>query len=122
MRSSKLTDEELLELAKLCDEDSDEEMWDIAYYQETFNIQNGEFKILITHLYSHYTKWSISPVKMEEFCKLLRIEKKTEEAVYMNRELCTIDISKVIGEYVREQKKNEKEERLRKISGIKPKA
>lgn len=122
MQSYKPTDEELVELAKLCDENSDEDTWDINYYQQTFSIVDGDFRLLATHLYSHYKKWSLGAVNFEEFFNLLKLQKKVRGEVFINREVCTIDILKVIGEYVQEQKKIKKEERLRKISGTKSKA
>ncbi len=118
MESSKLTDEELIEIAKNNSFEDTEEVWDLKYYQQSFNIVSGKYKIRIEHLYHHYHSWSANPVEILEFKKILNAD---NDCIYVDQNLCNFSIIKVVGDYVKEQKRIQKEERLRKVSSIKSK-
>jgi hypothetical protein len=121
MVSYKLTDEELIEIASSDSISDDEEVWDIRYYQQTFNIVDGNYKMEIDHIYHHYSNWSSNPVSIKQFVELLNLEKKTT-GLYINQHMCNFSIVNIVGDYVKKEKDAVKKERLRKISGIKPKA
>lgn len=116
-----LTDKELIDLANAYETDEDYEVWDLRYYQQTFLIVSGNYKLSTSHLYYHYKNWSNNPVGVEQFLEILSIEKKSKNDLYIDKNLININITKLIGEYVTEQKKEEKEKRFRKISSIKSK-
>lgn len=121
MESSKLTDEELVELAKLDQEDVDDDRLDVKYYQESHIIRDGDDYIFTKHLYDHYKKWSSDPINLSIFVDMLQLNKKDSIGLYIDRKLCNINLDKILGEYVKEERKRQKEERLRQISSIKPK-
>lgn len=121
MGSSKLTDEQLISLANECSNEEDFEAWDLRYYQESFNLNSGKYKIATDHLYYHYSNWSINPVDIDQFVDIINIDKKNKKDLYIDKNGTNINITKLIGEYVEEQKKIKKEERFRKISSIKSK-
>jgi hypothetical protein len=121
MESFKLTDEELIELAKNCNNNEDEEVWDVRYYQETFNITSGTFKLSIDIVYYHYKNWSVNPVSIEQFFELLKLEKKNFNYIHIDRKITNLNITKLIGDHVKVKKKSEKEERFRKISSVESK-
>lgn len=121
MESSKLTDEELIKLANEITEEEEQEVWDLRYYQQNFNIISGTYKITTQHLYNHYTNWSIDPVNFNEFVDIINIDKKSTTDLYIDKSAINLNITRLIGEYVAKQKKEKKEERFRKISSIKSK-
>jgi len=118
----KLTDEELIELAK--QEEIDQEYYDnsfdIGYYQESHMIADGKHKVFNSILYHHYKSWSVSPVSLELFYSMLKLNRKTFTAIFIDKQLCNIDLNKVIGSYVKAKKVREKEKRIRQISSLKP--
>lgn len=121
MGSYKLTDEELIELAQKEYEDSGEESFDVAYYQERFNITSGSYRIYLVMLYEHYRKWSIQPVSYLLFCDIIKVDRKANSCIFINREVCSLELGIIVGSYVRKRKKENKEKRLRQISGSKSK-
>jgi hypothetical protein len=121
MVSSKLTDEELVELAKQEQQDYDNDRLDVAYYQEYHLIRDGKDRVFSKHLYSHYKKWSVDPISLEIFVDMLQLNRKDYISISINKVMCNINLEKVLGDYVKEDRKKKKEERLRQISSIKPK-
>lgn len=121
MESYKLTDEELIEIANSQSISEDEEVWDIRYYQQTFNVTSGNYKMEINHMYHHYSNWSSSPVDVNQFVELLNLEKK-KNGLYINQHVCNFSIVNIVGDYVKKEKDTGKKERLRKISSTKSKA
>jgi hypothetical protein len=119
---NKPTDEELIELAK--QEEIDQEYYDnsfdIGYYQESHRIVDGKHKVYNGILYHHYRKWSASPVSLELFHSMLKLNRKTFTAVFIDKQTCNIDLNKVVGDYVKAKKVREKEKRVRQISSLKP--
>jgi|694.fasta_scaffold114932_7 hypothetical protein len=113
MESSRLTDEQLIELALQESAEESEERFDVAYYQETHRITDGSFKIYKRHLYAHYKKWSIDPVSLSIFYDIIRLTKKDKDWFYINKNDCNIDLNKVVGDYVKEKRKYQKEKRFR---------
>ena len=121
MESSKLTDEELIEIANSGEIEESDEIWDVKYYQESTQIKDGSYRIYCKHLYEHYKSWSINPVRIELFIELLQLSRKDDKILYIDNLYTNINISKLIGEYVKKESKWKKEERFRKISGTKSK-
>ena len=119
----KLTDEELIELAKQEDAQQDyyDNNFDIPYYQESNMVVDGSNKVYVEILYFHYKRWSISPISLSLFHNMLKLNRKTSNAIYIDKQSCTIDLNKVLGAYVKSKKSREKEKRIRQISSIKPK-
>jgi hypothetical protein len=119
----KLTDEELIELAKL--EDANQEYYDnsfdVGYYQESHMIVDGSDKVYSEILYHHYKRWSASPISLDLFHDMLKLNKKGSNFIYIDKKTCNIDLKRVLGAYVKSKKIREKEKRLRQISSIKPK-
>lgn len=123
MESSKLTDEELIELAKQETELDKEEddVRDVKYYQERFTIKDGKYKVFFTHLYKHYHDWSSDPVSESIFKDFLNIKQKNNNFCCIDFESCTINIGKMIGDYVKEKRSRQKEKRFRQVPSFKPK-
>lgn len=121
MESSKLTDDELIEIANSEDIEECDEIWDVKYYQESNQIKDGNYRIYYKHLYEHYKSWSINPVHLDLFIELLQLSRKDDKITYIDNLYTNINISKLIGEYVKKESKWKKEERFRKISSTKPK-
>jgi hypothetical protein len=119
----KLTDEELIELAKL--EDANQEYYDnsfdVGYYQESHMILDGNDKVYTEILHHHYKRWSASPISLDLFHDMLKLKRKKSNSVYIDKKICNIDLNKALGAYVKSKKIREKEKRLRQISSIKPK-
>jgi hypothetical protein len=120
MAYSKLSDEELIELAQQQIED-DGDRFDVAYYQERFSLFDGQYRVFIEHLYAHYQNWSIDPIGLEIFKDMLNLSRKDKDSVFIDKEMCILDLDKLIGTYVKKERERQKEERLRKVSGTKPK-
>jgi hypothetical protein len=121
MESFKLTDEELVELAKLDQENVEDDRLDVKYYQECHIIVDGKDCIFTHHLYDHYKKWSSDPISLSIFVDMLQLNKKDTTSLYINKTSCNINLDRILGEYVKEERKRQKEERLRQVSGFKPK-
>lgn len=122
MESRKLTDEELIEIAKQTTETEEEnDRFDIPYYQDSNRIIDGSYKVYTEILHFHYKKWSINPISLKIFHDMLKLKRKTSNAVFLDKKICNINLNTVIGAYVKYKKKREKEKRLRQISSIKPK-
>lgn len=121
MGSSKLTDEELIELAKQVEIDNDEDRYDVKYYQERFMIIDGTYRVYFIHLYNHYKKWSVDPIGLESFKDMIQLNRKSDKHCYLDREMCNLNLDKLLGEYVKEKRQAEKEKRLRQVSSFKPK-
>ena len=121
MESSELTDEELIELAKIRDPEDTGDCFDVKYYQDRFCISDGSYKIYFSHLYRHYKKWSISPISLDIFRDMLNLNKKTNIWCKINKEKCIINLDKLIGEYVKEEREKQKEKRFGKVPSFKPK-
>jgi len=113
-----LTDDELLELAKQ-DLDSDEDSHDIWYYQQQYSIVDGLDSIYTNHLFYNYKNWSLDPVCFDIFLDCLKLNNKNKKHVFIDKNKCTINLEKLIGDYVKKQRKIQKEERFRKISSSK---
>lgn len=113
MESSRLTDEQLIELALQESGEDCSDRLDIGYYQEVHRILDGTYKIYKRHLYSHYKKWSIDPASLAVFSDMLHLNKKESNYFYINKDTCNIDLTKVIGDYVKEKRKSQKEKRFR---------
>ena len=122
MESSKLTDEQLIELAISEAVEECDEVWDVKYYQQTHLIKDGNYKIYSKHLYQHYNLWSVNPVSITTFIELLQLNKKNDKILYIDNLYTNINISKLIGDYVKKQTQRKKEERLRKVPSTKSKA
>lgn len=120
MESSKLTDEQLIEIANSGEIEECDEVWDVKYYQESTQIKDGNYRIYCKHLYEHYKTWSINPVRMDLFIELLELSRKDDKIMYIDNLYTNINISKLIGGYVKKESKWEKEKRFRKISSTKP--
>jgi hypothetical protein len=121
--NSKLTDEELISLALQEDNKSEPlEQFDVKYYTQRHNIVDGKDKIYTKHLYLHYKKWSIDPLTLRIFHDTLEVKRKFKQTIFIDKKQCTIDLDKLIGEYVRSEKKRKKEERLRQIRSTQSKA
>jgi hypothetical protein len=118
MESSKLTDEELIALA-LEESESDEDLLDVGYYQQLHLIKDGSYGMYTKYLYNHYKNWSFDATSLEIFVDMLKLKRKDVNFVYIDRQLCNIDISKLVGTYVKKERKKQKEERSRKISSTK---
>ncbi len=107
-----LSDEELLELAlKDLEEGLPED--DISYYQHTRQIVDGNNKVYTHHLYFDYCKFSNDPVNLRYFHDKIKITKKTKTCLFVNKALCSIDLDRLLGDYVREKKAVKKEKGLR---------
>lgn len=119
-----LTDEELLQaaLTKTESEDEDTDRLDVGYYQESHRIVDGIYRVFVPHLYFHYQRWSVSPIGLEVFYAILKLDRKLHKYIFINKELCTINLELNLGTYVRSKKKQEKEKRLRQISSLESKA
>jgi len=113
MESSKLTDEQLIDLALQETNEEANENFDILYYQQSHMIYDGSFKIYKRHLYSHYRKWSIDPISLALFSDMIQLNKKDKNYFYINKETCNIDLNKVVGDYVKKERKDQKEKRFR---------
>jgi hypothetical protein len=119
--TSKLTDEQLIELAKKeLEEEFDGEKFDVGYYQEQFNIADGTFRVWTRHLYFHYENWSIHPVRFESFHSLLNLTRKSDRYLFVDRAKCSINLDKLLGTYVRRQKEAEKKKRAGQVPSPKP--
>jgi hypothetical protein len=113
MESSKLTDEQLIDLALQETNEEANENFDISYYQQSHMIYDGSFKIYKRHLYNHYRKWSIDPISLVLFSDMIQLNKKDKNYFYINKEKCNIDLNKVVGDYVKKERKDQKEKRFR---------
>lgn len=122
MESSKLTDEELIELAKKELEGSeDDDRMDIGYYQERFLLVDGNFKVYIDHLYKHYKNWSSDPISLSIFKDMLKLKRKNSISCFIDKDKCNLDLDKLVGDYVKEKRTGQKEKRLRQVPSFKPK-
>ena len=115
-----ISDEELIKLAQIATELSDDDLLDVKYYQEAHMIYDGTYSIYRKHLYRHYKNWSVDPVSLEVFSDMLPLSKKDKKHFYINKEACTLKLEKVIGDYVKEKREVQKKERLRQLSSVKP--
>ncbi len=120
MESSKLTDEELIDLALQEQDSLYDNFLDVKPYQDFYCIGNGTDRIFIDHLYWHYKKWSMNPVSKEAFKDTLELNNKKDEFIYVDKKNCNLDFDKLIGEYVKAERKKQKEKRFRKVSSPKP--
>ena len=120
MVSYKLTDEELIALAQQVKEE-DTESFDVGYFQERFNLCDGTHPVLIVHLYKFYKEWAFNPVNCDIFIDVLKLTKKDTDYIYIDRDKTTLDLDKLVGAYVKEYRKKQKEKRFREISSSKPK-
>lgn len=115
-----LTDEELLKLAREALEES-EDLHDVWYYQQQHSIVDGITPVYSNHLYFHYKKWSLDPVSLGVFLDFLKLTNKNNKNIFLDKAKCIINLEKLIGEYVktqrRYQKEIQKEKRSGKISG-----
>lgn len=107
-----LSDQELIELA-LKDPDEGIPEDDIAYYQHVKQIVDGKSKVYTHHLFFDYCRFSNNPMNLEYFHDKINISRKTKTCLYVDKTLCTIDLDKLLGDYVREKKANKKEAGLR---------
>ncbi|NBO22392.1 hypothetical protein EBU94_03500 [bacterium] len=114
-----ISDEKLIELAKIASELSDDDLLDVKYYQEVHTIFDGRHCLYKKHLYSHYRNWSIDPVSLEVFSDMLPLTKKTKNHFYINKELCKINLEKVLGDYVKQKREVQKKERFRQLPSSK---
>ena len=122
MESRKLTDEELIEIAKQQTEiDESEDRHDVGYYQERFRIIDGDYRVFVEHLYNQYKNWSIDPIGLNSFRDMLKLNRKDGTSVFINKDECCLNLDELIGDYVKKERQRQKEERLRKISSTKPK-
>lgn len=121
MESSKLTDEELIELAKTLKEEEDNDRLDVGYYQDAHLIKDGPDRISTPILYYHYKNWSSDPISLEIFLDMLNLNSKDLKFVFLDRQHTNINLERIIGDYVKEQRKRKKEERLREVSSLKSK-
>lgn len=122
MESRKLTDEELIEIAKQTTElDKEDDRHDVGYYQERFCIMDGEDRVFVEHLYNQYKGWSVDPIGLKAFWDMLKLSRKDKTSVYISKDLCSLNLEELIGNYVKKERERQKEERLRKISSTKPK-
>ena len=119
MGSSTVTNDKLIEIAKLEDEEHDTRH-DVAYYEESFRIVSGNNKIYTKHLYHHYKNWSEQPIDLDMFHAIINIKRKGKHTLCLNKKECLINLDKVLGDYVKAEK-NEKKKRLRKVPSIKSK-
>lgn len=111
-----LTEQELIELAKKeIDQDYYDNSFDVGYYQQSHQITDGDYRLYTHYLYHHYTKWSSSPISIQFFLEYLKLNKKDNKSIYINKELCNINVDILIGEYVKKERKEQKEKRIRKI-------
>lgn len=119
----KLTDEELIEIAKQQDAAQEyyDNSFDIGYYQELHRLVDGKDKLYTEILYYHYKRWSANPVSLSLLHDMLKLNRKTSSALFIDKKTCTIDLDKILGAYVKDKKTKEKEKRFRQISGIEPK-
>lgn len=115
-----LTDGELIQSA-LRPSELDEDSHDVRYYQQSHMLVDGDYKVHIQHLYFHYQNWSSSPISMAIFYDILNLSRKVKNTIFINKNLCTINLELNLGNYVRHQKSKEKKERLRQVSCLKPK-
>jgi len=113
MESSGLTDEQLIELALQESSEDLDERFDVGYYQEKHMIVDGSYKIYIAHLYNHYKNWSIDPISLEFFSDMIQLNKKDKNSFYINKETCNLDLNKIVGDYVKKERKSQKEKRFR---------
>lgn len=113
-----LTDDELLELARQALE-SDEDYHDVWYYQQHYSIVDGLDSIYTNHLFFHYKNWSVDSVSFDTFLDCLKLNNKNKKHVFIDKNKCVINLEKLIGDYVKKQRKVQKEERFRKISSSK---
>ena len=121
MGSYKLTDEDLIELAKEGLQEDYEDRGDVKYYQESFLIMDGSNKIALEHLYHHYKRWSFDPLSIEVFLDFLKLQRKQKSICYIDKSVCNIDFLELIGDYVRKKREDQKEKRFRQVPGFKPK-
>ena len=120
MVSCKLTDEELIALAQQTKEE-DTESFDVGYFQERFNIIDGNHPVLIAHLYTFYEQWAFNPISCSIFVDVLKLNKKDSDYIYIDKDKTELDLDKLVGAYVKNYRKKQKEKRFRKISSSKPK-
>ena len=113
-----LTDDELIELAKK-ELESDNDLHDVWYYQQQHYIIDGIDPVYTKHLYFHYKNWSIDPVTCEVFVDFLKLNNKNTKNIFLDKSKCLLTLEKLIGDYVKTQRKSEKEARFRKISSSK---
>lgn len=122
MVSHKLTDEELIEIAKQQTElDQDDDRHDVGYYQERFRIIDGEYRVFVEHLYAQYKSWSSDPIGLNSFKDMLKLNRKDSTSVFIDKNECGLNLEELIGTYVKKERERQKEERFRKISSTKPK-
>jgi hypothetical protein len=118
--TSKLTDEELAEIASQgLDEEFDSDRFDIGYYQEQFRITDGNFRVCTIHLYYHYENWSSNPIRMDTFLEMLTLARKNEHYLFVDEKTCNINLDKLLGSYVRREKEAAKKERARQVPSLK---
>jgi hypothetical protein len=120
MESRKLDDEELIALARQ-QEEWENDRFDVGYYQERFGLKDGDYRIFTAHLYAHYKNWSVDSISLEIFKDMLNLSRKDSSSVFIDKDNCSIDLDKLIGVYVKKERERQKEERSRKVSGIKSK-
>jgi len=115
-----ISDEELIKLAQINTELPDDDLLDVKYYQEAHMIYDGNYGIYRKHLYRHYKNWSVDPASLEVFSDMLQLSNKDKKYFHINKETCTLNLEKVIGDYVKEKREVQKKERLRQLSSVKP--
>lgn len=106
-----LSDQELIELA-MTDPDEGIPLDDVTYYQHTYQIVDGKTRVYTAHLYSNYLKFSSNPVSLNYFHDIIKLTKKSRDCLYLDKNICTLDLDKILGDYVREKKIRKKEKRL----------
>ena len=116
MESSKLTDKELIDLALTEEVEQDNDFHDVKYYQEKHLIVDGKDKYYTKHLYDHYKTWSIDPISLDIFHDMLQLNKKFKDSVLINKDMCNLDLDKIVGDYVKKERNRQKEKRFRQIS------
>jgi len=121
MESSKLTDKELLDLALSEEIEQDNDFHDVKYYQEKYLIVDGKYKYYTKHLYSHYKVWSVDPISLDIFHDMLQLNRKHKDSIFINKEMCNLDLDRIVGDYVKKERARQKEKRLRQISCSEPK-
>lgn len=123
MESSKLTVEQLIEIANKADEtESTPELSDMSEYLIDINLQKGNYRLSLKVLYLHYTKWSKSPVDYNYFCVIIKTKVDYKyNTIFVNREGLNINMAKAVGDYIKNEKKRKEEKRLRQICSIKSK-
>lgn len=112
-----LTEEELIELAKQeIDQDYYDNSFDIRYYQQSHQIVDGDYRMYFHYIYDHYSNWSHDPISKDIFLEYINLKTKDSTAIYINKEQCSIDTDKLIGNYVKKERKKQKEKRTGKVS------